>query len=55
MESDLSLEECQARAEEVFSSEILAGLGDNNWKVRLASMEEVNTKLDALSKFPGLA
>ena len=54
MESDLSLEECQARAEEVFSAEILAGLGDNNWKVRLASMEEANTKLDALTEFPGL-
>jgi len=54
MESDLTIEECEARAAEVFSDAIVAGLGDSNWKTRLASMEEANGKLDVASDFPGL-
>ena len=40
---------------EIFSDEILAGLGDSNWKVRLASMEEAKSKVEcAGSDMPGL-
>ena len=53
-ESDLSIEECEARAGEVFSEAIVTGLGDNNWKTRLASMEEANGKLAIATEFPGL-
>ena len=53
-EADLSLEECEARAGEVFSEAIVSGLGDNNWKARLASMEEANGKLASATEFPGL-
>lgn len=53
-ESDLSIEECEARAGEVFSEAIVTGLGDNNWKTRLASMEEANGKLALATEFPGL-
>jgi len=54
MESDLSIEECEGRAGEIFSDAIVAGLGDSNWKVRLATMEEANNKLNVASEFPGL-
>lgn len=54
MESDLTIEECEARAGEIFSDAIVAGLGDSNWKNRLASMEEANGKLNIASDFPGL-
>ena len=53
-ETDLSLEECEARASEVFTEDIAQGLGDNNWKVRLAAMEEAKAKLETATEFPGL-
>jgi len=53
-ENDLSQEECEARAGEVFSDAIVAGLGDTNWKNRLASMEEANSKLSSMDTVPGL-
>ena len=53
-ENDLSLEECEARAGEVFSEAIVTGLANNNWKERLASMEEANSRLDVATEFPGL-
>ena len=53
-ETDLSLEECEARAGEVFNEEIASGLGDNNWKVRLAAMEDAKAKLETASDLPGL-
>ena len=54
MESDLTIEECESRASEVFSDAIVAGLGDPNWKNRLASMEEAKGKLNLASDVPGL-
>ena len=53
-EADLTVEECEGRAGEVFSDSIVPGLADNNWKVRLASMEEANSKLSSASDIPGL-
>ena len=32
MESDLTIEECEARAGEIFSDAIVTGLGDSKWK-----------------------
>lgn len=53
-ETDLSLEECEARAGEVYTEDIATALGDNNWKVRLAAIEEAKSKLETASDFPGL-
>ena len=53
-ETDLSLEECEARAGEVYTEDIASGLGDNNWKVRLAAMEDAKAKLETALEFPGL-
>ena len=36
-EPDMSLEEAEARAEELFPADVLSGLGDMNWKNRLES------------------
>ena len=33
----MSLEEAEARAEELFPADVLSGLGDMNWKNRLES------------------
>ena len=38
-ESDISLEEAESRVEEIFNTEIMAGLGDMNWKNRCAKKE----------------
>ena len=35
----MGLEEAESRAEEIFSADVLAGLGDMNWKNRWAAME----------------
>ena len=53
-EPDVSIEEAESRAGEVFTDELVTGLGDSNWKIRLASMEEANTKLSSSSSLPGL-
>ena len=34
LEPDITLEEAEERCEEVFSTDILSGLGDSNWKNR---------------------
>jgi len=47
LEPDITLEEAEERCEEVFSTDILSGLGDSNWKNRLASMETVVSTLDS--------
>jgi len=53
-ENDLGIEECEARAGEVFSESIVKDLGDSQWKVRLAAMEEANSKLSSADEVPGL-
>ena len=44
-EPDISLEEAEGRADEIFSSQLVKELGEANWKARLAAMEEVNSRL----------
>lgn len=53
-ESDLSIEEVEARAEEVFPDSVTKNLGDTNWKTRLAAIEEAKSSLESATTFPGL-
>ena len=41
-ERDLSPEEVDERASELFPSDCLAGLTDTNWKTRLSAVEQFN-------------
>ncbi|XP_046394021.1 protein mini spindles [Ischnura elegans] len=49
-EKEISQEEADERAAEIFSSEILAGLADANWKTRLAMVEQFTQELNKMSK-----
>ena len=44
-EPDMSLEEAEGRADEIFSDQLVKELGEANWKARLAAMEEANSRL----------
>ncbi|KAE8740038.1 hypothetical protein FOCC_FOCC014444 [Frankliniella occidentalis] len=49
-EKDLSQEEIDEKASELFSSEILSGLLDNVWKNRLAAVEEFDRTIKMMEK-----
>ena len=46
-EPDMSLEEAEGRADEIFSEQMVKELGEANWKARLAAMEEANSRLQS--------
>ncbi|XP_044007897.1 protein mini spindles isoform X2 [Aphidius gifuensis] len=48
MERDLSSESVDEIAAETFSSEILSGLGDANWKTRLQSVEQLTDAIKTM-------
>ena len=45
-----NLDSATAHVEEIYTSQVITDLGDSNWKVRLAAMESVQSKVEGLDK-----
>ncbi|KAI8121731.1 Protein mini spindles [Lucilia cuprina] len=55
-EREMTPEEVQGKAEEIIAANILTGLGDSNWKNRLAAVESFQQQIaDFDSKMPGIS
>ncbi|GBP43034.1 Protein mini spindles [Eumeta japonica] len=48
-EQELSQEEVDARAEQLFTEDVLTGLSDSNWKTRLAAVKSLHSTVLGLS------
>ncbi|CAG5054310.1 unnamed protein product [Parnassius apollo] len=48
-EQELSQEEVDARAERLFAGDVLTGLGDGNWKNRLAAVQSLYSTIQGLT------